>query len=224
MLKAGRFNMSPETVEYNNSQPAHNDYDKKHSEYAEFMKKVYDIDIDEQNNNKSNNRFNTFTNDDDLNEINDDAKFEEYIKILKDMSDVEHRDMQDDSKPHTHQGINSQKHSHSASKRDYRSYMNRSNTRHTRTNDIQFNLRSTSDSDNHNDVDIEKNNREYKEYLNRLYDIDIDEYNRPNSQKNLKSTQSQSTIDEDEYEHLKMLESMQDDRLTNMDDEDYDSS
>jgi hypothetical protein len=39
--------MSPENGEYNNSQPSHNDNDKKHREYAEFMKKVYDIDIDE---------------------------------------------------------------------------------------------------------------------------------------------------------------------------------
>jgi len=66
------------------------------NDYAEFMKKLYDIDIDEQNKDY-NSRSNTDLSED--NQGDDDAKLQEYIKILRDMSDVENRDNISSTKP-----------------------------------------------------------------------------------------------------------------------------
>jgi len=60
------------------------------------MKKLYDIDLDEQNKDY-NSRSNTDLSED--NQGDDDAKLQEYIKILRDMSDVENRDNISSTKP-----------------------------------------------------------------------------------------------------------------------------
>lgn len=52
--------------------------------------------------------------------------------------------------------------------------------------------------------------------MKRLYNIDNQQYLKNTGQINLNSTQSD---EENEYEHLKMLEEKQEEKLINMDDE-----